>query len=130
MDSKTLLEAYMRHKNMTQFKEAAAELGFTNQYISEIKLGKSQFTDETAIRMANEIGIDPAEVMISLTAVRAKDPNVKAAWYDALKKYLASTGAALAVACVMVGSANLEPAKTAHNVYYVKSSILFPVTTY
>ncbi len=114
MDSKTLLEAYMRHKNMTQFKEAAAELGFTNQYISEIKLGKSQFTDETAIRIANEMGIDPAEVMISLTAVRAKDPNVKAAWYDALKKYLASTEAALAVGCMMIGSANIEGALTAY----------------
>lgn len=115
MDSKTLLEAYMRHKNMTQFKEAAAELGFTNQYISEIKLGKSQFTDETAIRMANEIGIDPAEVMISLNAVRAKTPEMKATWYEILKKYCASTGAALAVACVMMGSLNSEPVMTAHN---------------
>ena len=120
MDSKTLLEAYMRHKNMTQFKEAASELGFTNQYISEIKLGKSQFTDETAIKLANEIGIDPAEVMISLNAVRAKTPEMKAAWYDVLKKYCAGTGAALAVACMMMGSLDTEPATTAHNVYYVK----------
>ncbi|MFQ1785499.1 helix-turn-helix domain-containing protein [Aeromonas veronii] len=130
MDSKTLLEAYMRAKNFTQFKEVAEELGFSNQYISQINRGSIQVTDETAIKMAKEIGIDPAEVIISLTAVRAEAPEVKAAWYDALKKYLASSGTALAVACVMMGSLNSEPSVTAHNVYYVKLHILFPVTTY
>lgn len=115
MDSKTLLNAYMRHKNFTQLKEVAEDLGFSGPYISDLNSGKSQFTDELAIKLAKEIGIDPTEVIISLTAVRAKDPSVKAAWYDALKKYLASTGAALAVACVMIGSANSEPNPTAHN---------------
>lgn len=115
MDSKTLLEAYMRAKNFTQFKEVAEELGFSNQYISQINRGSIQVTDETAIKMAKEIGIDPAEVIISLTAVRAEAPEVKAAWYDALKKYLASSGTALAVACVMMGSLNSEPVPTAHN---------------
>jgi hypothetical protein len=127
MDSKTLLAAYMRHKNFTKLREVAEELGFTTPYISDLNNGKSQFTDELAIKLANEIGIDPAEVIISLTAVRAKDPSVKAAWYEVLKKYCAGTGAALAVACVMMGSFDKEPLTTAHNVYYVKFSILFSV---
>lgn len=130
MDSKTLLAAYMRYKNFTKLREVAAELNFTTAYISDLNTGKAQMTDELAIRLATEIGIDPYEVMISLHAVRAKSPEVKAVWYAALKKYLASSGTALAVACVMMGSLNSEPAQTAHNVYYVKSNILFPVTTY
>ncbi|WP_322864533.1 helix-turn-helix domain-containing protein [Aeromonas allosaccharophila] len=114
MDSKTLLAAYMRHKNFTQLKEVATELGFSEPYLSKLSSGNSQFTDELAIKLAKEIGIDPTEVIISLTAVRAKDPSVKEAWYDALKKYLASTEAALAVGCMMIGSANIEGVMTAY----------------
>ncbi|OKP34869.1 hypothetical protein BJP24_21835, partial [Aeromonas allosaccharophila] len=88
---------------------------FSEPYVSNLNSGKGQFTDELAIKLAKEVGIDPAEVIISLTAVRAKDPNVKAAWYDILKKYCAGTGAALAVACMMMGSLNSEPSATAHN---------------
>ncbi len=120
MDSKTLLAAYMRAKNFTKFREVAEELNFTTAYISDLNTGKAQVTDELAIKLANEIGIDPAEVVISLHAIRAKTPEMKAAWYEILKKYCASTGAALAVACVMMGSLNSEPSVTAHNVYYVK----------
>lgn len=130
MDSKTLLAAYMRHKNFTQLKEVAEDLGFSEPYMSNLSNGKSQFTDELAIKLANEIGIDPYEVVISLNAVRAKTPEMKATWYEILKKYCASTGAALAVACVMMGSLDSEPSAIAHNVYYVKWNILFPVTTY
>lgn len=115
MDSKTLLNAYMRHKNFTQLKEVAEDLGFSGPYISDLNSGKSQFTDELAIKLANEIGIDPYEVIISLNAVRAKTPEMKATWYEILKKYCASTGAALAVACVMMGSLDSEPVATAHN---------------
>ncbi|MFM1688250.1 helix-turn-helix domain-containing protein [Aeromonas salmonicida] len=113
MDSKTLLAAYMRVKNMTQLKEAAEDLGFSNSYIGDIKNGFKQVTDETAIHMAKEAGLDPLEVIISLQAVRAKTPETKAAWYDALKKYCASTEAALAVACLTMGSASLSTLMTA-----------------
>ncbi|WFF99923.1 DUF3693 domain-containing protein [Aeromonas caviae] len=124
MDSKTLLAAYMRAKNFTQLKEVAAELGFSNPYISDLNSGKSQFTDELAIKLANEIGLDPAEVIISLAAARAKTPEMKAAWYDVLKKYCASTGTALALVLMANGSPNLAHEMTAHNLYYVKLSIL------
>ncbi|HAU4875743.1 TPA: helix-turn-helix domain-containing protein [Aeromonas hydrophila] len=113
MDSKTLLAAYMRAKNMTQLKEVAEELGFSGPYVSEIKNGIKQFTDETAKFLAEEAGLDPYEVIISLNAVRAKTPEMKATWYDILKKYCASTEAALAVACLMTGSASLAGSPTA-----------------
>lgn len=114
MDSKTLIQAYMRAKNLTQLKEVAEKLGFSNSYITELHQGRREFTDESAILIAKEIGLDPLEVIISLQAVRAKTPETKAAWYDALKKYCANTGAALAVGCVMMGSASIGGLVTAH----------------
>ncbi|WP_421322460.1 helix-turn-helix domain-containing protein [Aeromonas veronii] len=114
MDSKTLLAAYMRHKKFTQLKEVAEDLGFSNPYISDLNSGKAQFTDELAIKLATEIGIDPYEVVISLNAVRAKTPEMKETWYGILKKYCANTGAALAVGCVMMTSADTAALLTAY----------------
>lgn len=114
MDSKTLMEAYMRAKKYTSYAQVCQDLGFSSAYIAGINKGRAQFTDETAIFLADGAGLDPLEVIISLQAVRAKTPETKAAWYDALKKYCASTEAALAVACLTMGSANLSTLMTAH----------------
>ncbi|MGL6490233.1 DUF3693 domain-containing protein [Aeromonas veronii] len=54
-------------------------------------------------------------MVISLNAVRAKTPEAKATWYSILKKYCASTGAALAVTCMTMGSANVNGLLTAYN---------------
>lgn len=113
MDSKTLIQAYMRAKNMTQLKEAAEALGFSTSYITELNQGRREFTDETAIYIAKEIGLDELEVIISLQAVRAKTPETKAAWYDALKKYCSSTGTALALGMMTAAGLTLEPILTA-----------------
>ncbi|MFQ2230268.1 transcriptional regulator [Aeromonas hydrophila] len=113
MDSKTLMEAYMRAKNYTKYSEVCQDLGFSSAHIADINHGRKQFTDETAKFLAEGAGLDPYEVIISLNAVRAKTPEMRATWYDILKKYCASTEAALAVACLMTGSASLAGSPTA-----------------
>ncbi|QXB54188.1 DUF3693 domain-containing protein [Aeromonas sp. FDAARGOS 1415] len=117
MDSKALMAAYMRAKNYTKYAEVCQDLGFSSAHIAEIKKGKKQFTDETAIFLAEGAGLDPLEVMISLQAVRAKTPVAKAAWYDALKKYCASTGTALALGMMTAGGLTLEPILTAYKIF-------------
>lgn len=113
MDSKTLMAAYMRAKKYTSYAQVCQDLGFSSAYIAGINKGRAQFTDETAIFLAEGAGLDPLEVMISLQAVRAKTPVAKAAWYDALKKYCASTGTALAVGLMTIASLNMEATLTA-----------------
>ena len=130
MDSKSLIQAYMRAKKFTQFQEVAVELGFTQSHVSRLTKGKAQLTDETAKKIAKEIGLDVKEVLLSLAAVRETDPELKQAWYDILAKYTKGTGTAVALAVAMFLSPSHGTDMTAHNVYYVKSSILFPVTTY
>ncbi|HHQ4900586.1 TPA: helix-turn-helix domain-containing protein [Aeromonas veronii] len=115
MDSKTLMEAYMRAKNYTKYSEVCQDLGFSSAHIADINKGRKQFTDETAKFLAEGAGLDPLEVIISLNAVRAKTPEMRATWYDMLKKYCASTGAALAVTCMTMGSANVNGLLTAYN---------------
>lgn len=115
MDSKTLMAAYMRAKNYTTYTQVSKDLGFTTSYIASINNERAQFTDETAIFLAQGAGLDPEEVIIALNAVRAKTPEAKATWYSILKKYCANTGAALAVGCVMMGSAETTCLLTAYN---------------
>ncbi|WP_429030114.1 helix-turn-helix domain-containing protein [Aeromonas media] len=124
MDSKTLIQAYMRAKKFTQFQEVAVELGFTQSHVSRLTKGKAQLTDETAKKIAQEIGLDVQEVLISLAAVRATDPELKQAWYDILAKYSKGAGTAVALAAAVFLSPVNGPDLTAHNVYYVKLHML------
>lgn len=115
MDSKALIEAYMRAKKFTQYQEAAADLGFTSSYISALVKGKSQLTDETAKKIAEGIGMDVKEVLINLHAIRETDPELKRAWYDILAKYTKGTGTAVALAVAMLLTPSHGPDMTAHN---------------
>ncbi|MGE6221917.1 helix-turn-helix domain-containing protein [Aeromonas media] len=120
MDSKALIQAYMRAKKFNQYQQVAAELGFTKSHISSLTTGKMQLTDATAKKIALEIGLDVQEVLISLAAVRATDPELKQAWYDILAKYSKGAGTAVALAAAVFLSPMNGPDLTAHNVYYVK----------
>ncbi|MFM4759662.1 helix-turn-helix domain-containing protein [Aeromonas veronii] len=124
MDSKALIQAYMRTKKLTQYQQVAAELGFTKSHISSLTTGKVQLTDATAKKIAEEIGLDVEEVLLSLAAVRETDPEIKQAWYNILARYSKSTGTAVALAVAMFLTPSHGPDNTAHNVYYVKQGIL------
>ncbi len=117
MNSKALIQAYMRAKNITQVKQAAISLNLSNSYINDIHKGHREFADETAVYIAKEIGLDPAEVVISINAAKAKTPEMKETWYEALKKYCASTGTALALGLMVTESSNGFGVLTAHMNY-------------
>lgn len=127
MDSKTLIQAYMRAKKFSQYQQVAAELGFTKSHISSLTTGKMQLTDATAKKIAKDIGLDVQEVLLSLAAVRETDPELKQAWYDILAKYTKGAGTAVALMAAVFLTPSHGHDLTAHNAYYVKLSILFSV---
>ncbi|RSM31929.1 helix-turn-helix domain-containing protein [Aeromonas salmonicida] len=127
MDSKTLIQAYMRAKKFSQYQQVAAELGFTKSHISSLTTGKMQLTDATAKKIAKDIGLDVQEVLLSLAAVRETDPELKQAWYDILAKYTKGAGTAVALMAAVFLTPSHGHDLTAHNVYYVKLNILFSV---
>lgn len=129
MDSKTLIQAYMRAKKFSQYQQVAAELGFTKSHISSLTTGKMQLTDATAKKIAEEIGLDVQEVLLSLAAVRETDPELKKAWYEILARYTKGAGTAVALVAAVFLAPSHGHDLTAHNVYYVKYDILFPVPT-
>ena len=95
MYSKKLLNEYLKTKKFTQYKQAAAELGFSTAYIAKVNTGKEEFTEETAIYIAKECGLDPQEVVMRIAEARAKTPETKGIWRQVLKRYCAGAEAAV-----------------------------------
>lgn len=95
MYSKELIEMYMTRKNYAQQKQMAADLRISSSYLSDINNGRREFTDETAIYIALECGLDPQEVVMKLAEARAKTPEAKNVWAQVLKRYCAGAEAAV-----------------------------------
>ncbi|WP_370598978.1 DUF3693 domain-containing protein [Plesiomonas shigelloides] len=83
----TLLDAYKKAKSYTQDKQIAADLNLPKQRISEMRSGRRYVSDEEAVFLAEQAGIDIKEALLGIHADRNENPNIKAIWDDMLKKY-------------------------------------------
>ena len=58
----------------------AKELGFSRNTIGNFRAGRNQSMDEeTAVKVARALGVDPAAVIIDQVAERSKDAGISAA---------------------------------------------------
>lgn len=87
MYSFELIQTYMKAKNYTQAKQAALDLGYSEGFVSKVKDGKKNISEESAIYIAERCGLDVNEVLIKLQAEKAKSDTEKSAWLAMLKKY-------------------------------------------
>jgi transcriptional regulator with XRE-family HTH domain len=94
MYSKELIELYLKTKNYTQHKQLASDMEISKGYMSDLWREKVQLTDEQGVFIAIECGIDPAEVLLKLAEARAKTPQTKTAWAEAVKRFCAGREAA------------------------------------
>jgi transcriptional regulator with XRE-family HTH domain len=94
MYSKELIEMYLKLKNYSQQKQMAQDINMSQSFLSDIYNGRREFTDETAIYIAIECGLDPQEVVMKLAAARARTPQAKSVWAQVLKTYCAGDRAA------------------------------------
>lgn len=89
MYSYELIKIYMQTKGYSQGKQAAADLGLSPQSITMIKSGDRSLTEKSAIYIAERCKLDVEEVLIKLSAEKAKSETEKQAWANILKKYKA-----------------------------------------
>ena len=66
---------------------AAKVLGLTRSAVSHYRTGRTSFDDVTAVRVADLLGVDPAEVLASVQYERAKTDEVREAWASLLEKF-------------------------------------------
>lgn len=66
----------------------AKVLGMSHQGISTVMINDATLSDENAVKLALELGLDPAYVIICMHWQRAKDETTRAVWEDAASKIL------------------------------------------
>lgn len=67
---------------------AAKELGLSRALVSKYRGPTSTFDEETAIKVAEALGADPAGIIIDQVAERAKNPAVQSALREAANQRL------------------------------------------
>ncbi|SFQ18994.1 helix-turn-helix transcriptional regulator [Ralstonia sp. NFACC01] len=74
------LEAVSRKLGGASDYAVAKALRISRSAVSKYRNGQGSFDDETAMRIAEILGIDPAAVAAASHAERAKSPEVRQMW--------------------------------------------------
>lgn len=102
----------------------APVLGVTRSAVSKYRNGKDFLGEETALRVAHILDLEPAAVLAAIQAEKAKTDEGKAAWKLIYEK-LGGIAASVAMAAILFpGSPTPASAATkelSNSVYYVKS---------
>jgi len=101
--------------------QTAKKMGVGKSVISQIRTRKA-VSDENAVKMAELLGIDPAEVLIAAAMARSEGA-VKAAWESVGKR--AGIAASLIMAAMLSNSQidGITGIETVDNIHYAKSRI-------
>jgi len=80
-----LLDEVLKLKGLGSDYALAKLLNVRTQTISSYRTGRTQMSDEMALRAARVLGRAPAPVFAQLAAERAKHPEVAKVWTDAAR---------------------------------------------
>ena len=74
------LDDAKRHLNIKRDTDLATAIGVTKSHVSYLRSGATFLGDESARRVAEILGIDPAFVIACAYAERSRDPQIKQVW--------------------------------------------------
>jgi hypothetical protein len=80
-----LLDEIKEEKGLGSDYAVAKLLEVRTQTITSYRTGRTQMSDEMALRVARVLGRSPAPVFAQLASERAKDPEVIKIWAEAAK---------------------------------------------
>lgn len=92
--------------------------GFSKQTLSRWRTGTGHFDEESALRVAELLEIDPAQVLIDAAASRMHSPKALRAWESVLSRI----GAAAVVASVGVSALLASPAADAARLFIMSTT--------
>ena len=106
------LDECKRSLDIARDTDLARAIGLSKQQISLLRSGVNCFGDESARRVAEVLGIDPAYVIACAYAERSRDPQIKQVWVRVAQAF-----ATLAISAgVSVGVAPTSSEAALHNV--------------
>lgn len=119
-----LLDAVKAKCELASDYALAKELELPCQSISQYRKEKNSFGDDTAIRVAEILELEPASVLAAVYAERAKTEKAKAVWKNVCEKMGGIALSLLVGTAFTVSSptpASAAGKERANSVYYVKS---------
>ncbi|MGF1711013.1 DUF3693 domain-containing protein [Vibrio kagoshimensis] len=99
MYANKLLDAYKKAQNYVQDKQIAHDLNLSPQKLSKIRKGVRYVSDEEAIFLAENSGIDPELALLGCHADRNENPQIKQLWEHIAKKYNGLGFSGISTAC-------------------------------
>lgn len=113
MFSYELVQEFKKAKGLKTDLDAAELIaGLNSGNMSSIKNGRRHLTEEQALFMASECGLNPQWVLVQLAEETSKSEKAKEAWSKLAKKLSRTvTAAALAVSLVFCGVQHKDSTK-------------------
>lgn len=110
---KTIIEYLddLKEKTGSDYK-AAKKMNIDKSVISNIRR-RQLMSDETAIKVADALGVNRSELLIAAAIARSGDSEVKKSWENISK--LSGIAASVAIACILSGSEMKEAGLSANN---------------
>jgi hypothetical protein len=119
MNSSELLDTTKARLNIQSEYGLAKALKISQQALAQIR--DRGLSDERALQIATLLNLDPAAVLASIHAERAKDPQVKKVWEKLAKTIRAAAAAVLIVLGMGVTAPEpLQASGTVRVIHYAK----------
>lgn len=90
MKTPEYLELVKRKLSLPSDYALAKTLGVTRGAVSSLQAGKTAMSDETAVKVAEFLGLPAGRILIDVHMERSKAPEVRAAWMGMMEKFSAS----------------------------------------
>lgn len=101
------LDELRAHYDAPSDNALALKMGIHRQYMSQYRLKKTAFDDDTCLRVADILCTDPAYVVACMHAQRAKEPKIKQVW-ERIAEKMAAVAAVLAVVMMLPFAADFS----------------------
>lgn len=101
MNTIEYLDAVKSRYNWTSDYRLAKEMGLSQSRMSNYRCGKSEMDEQLCIQVANLLKLNPAQVLIEITAERTKFPKAAKVLREAAKQ-MASAAASLFLTLSMI----------------------------
>lgn len=98
--SAELFERYKAAKGYGSDRQAALALGVAAPFITQIRDGKRHWSDEKAIHLAEQCGIDPREALAGIALDKAA-PEHRELWAEIVKRLRLDVSAVAAVGVLL-----------------------------
>lgn len=98
----------MKHGGASDYRLAKI-LSVNKSSISALRNGKSFLGDDTAIKVAVELGLEAGYVLACIHAERAKAPELRTAWERVAVRVAAAVVLGIGIGGVLAGAPDLAP---------------------